>query len=85
MKNGKSEIGFPIIRDESEVPGFYCIECQKSCSGTPYSFGGGFACEACVRAYYRNLPPVDIAEELRFRGRSALGAMRKRRIGRRND
>ena len=78
MKKGKSEIGFPIIRNESRVPGFYCIECHSLRSGTPYSFAGGFACETCVCAYYQNLSPPEIAEELRFRERSALRAMRKR-------
>lgn len=85
MKSRKSEIGFPVIRNGSGVLEFYCIECRQPTSGIPYSFGGGFACEACVRAYYRNRSPAEIAEELRCRGCQALRLIRKHQKGAFND
>ena len=83
MKSNRSNVSFPMIRDESTEPRFYCIVCHKACSGTPYSFGGGFACESCVRAYYVDAYPkmsaADIAEELRCRSYEAI-----RLIGKQN-
>jgi hypothetical protein len=33
--------------------GLRCIECKQLIAGEPLSFGGGFACEPCVIAYYQ--------------------------------
>lgn len=70
-KRPKQSVFLDAASDETTEPRFHCTQCRKSCSGTPYSFGGGFACESCARAYYQNMYPdmsdADIAEELRYR------------------
>jgi hypothetical protein len=58
--------------DEGTEPNFLCVECRKDCSGIPYAFAGGFACESCVRAYYREWDDPAIAVELRCRASEAL-------------
>ena len=53
-----------------------CVECHKEITGQPYQWGGcSLACEACVRAYYHDLPEA-IPDELRYRARDAIAIVR---------
>lgn len=59
-----------VCENKSEST-FYCHQCGVSFSGTPFSFGGGLACESCVRAYYSRVGENEIREELRCRAYDA--------------
>src|SRR5690242_16423256 len=80
--NGKrSNVSFPTIQHKSREPLFHCIQCGKHCCDAPYSFGGRFACESCIRTYYQMTYPdisdAGIAEELRSRGYEAARLLKK--------
>lgn len=47
--------------------GMRCIECDEPIIGAPLSFGGYFACEPCVIAYYHQDGPKIVKQELRER------------------
>jgi hypothetical protein len=87
MKDNRSKVSFTMAGDRSTKHQFCCIQCLKPCSDLPYSFGGRFACESCVRAYYRMTYPdiseVDIAVELRCREYQAAQPTRKHASARR--
>lgn len=48
-----------------------CCSCLLPITGTPFSYGGGLACEACIRRQLTNYPTAELAEELLARFRSA--------------
>ena len=66
-----------IIRAEHKK--LLCIECRAPISGTFYSFSGCFACERCIREYYRNSLPQIIELELRERAMAAQRVIKSRR------
>ena len=82
MKSTRNKRSSTTIRNDH---GFYCNCCHKLCSGAPYSFGGGFACESGVRAYYAapgyEMSTADMAEELRCRAKQATRTAGNRRRG----
>ena len=55
-----------------------CINCIQPITGAPLSFCGGFACEACVTAYYQQHGPDVVEQELRERGFCAARLLRPR-------
>ena len=55
-----------------------CINCNQPITGTPLSFCGGFACEACVVAYYQRQGPEVVNQELRERAFCAARLLRPR-------
>lgn len=70
-----------------ELKQILCIECWAAISGTIYSFSGCFACERCIREYYRNARPQIIELELRERATDAQRIIKSRRdlFGRKRD
>jgi primosomal protein N' len=56
-----------------------CISCNQPITSAPLSFCGGFACEACVVAYYQQYGPDVVKQELRERTFSAARLLRPRR------
>ena len=44
-----------------------CIECNQPITDAPLFFGGYFACEPCVIAYYQQQGPQLVKQELRER------------------
>jgi hypothetical protein len=59
------EVARPVIKRPSCEP--RCIECKQPIAGEQLSFGGGFACEPCVVAYYQPQGLDIVAEEVRNR------------------
>lgn len=59
---------------------FRCCVCS-GCLGSEdlFSFGGGFACEGCVRDYYKSYPESEIQLELRERRAEALHRLAPKR------
>jgi hypothetical protein len=55
----------PFSEESSEE--LRCIKCMQPIEGEPLSFGGGFACEPCVIAYYQPHGPEIAAREIRER------------------
>lgn len=57
-----------------------CCECGREISDKPYAFSGNFACEDCVRNYYKNnySSDYDIEGELLSRHYEALKMMKVR-------
>jgi hypothetical protein len=56
-----------------------CIECSQPITGAPLSFGGVFACESCVTAYYQQQGPEVVKLELRERTFTAARLLRRRK------
>jgi hypothetical protein len=56
-----------------------CINCIQPITGAPLSFCGGFACEACVTAYYQEHDPEVVEQELQERRFCAERLLRPRR------
>lgn len=54
-----------------------CIECNQAISDAPLSFGGHFACEPCVIAYYQQQGPEVVKQELRERRAMAARLLRQ--------
>lgn len=62
----------PSSLDASPVT-FRCCVCFACLdSGNVFSFGGSFACEGCVRDYYKLYPESEIQLELRERRAEAV-------------
>jgi hypothetical protein len=60
---------------------FHCCECRAELSESEvFEFGGpwSFACEKCVRKYYRNRPS-EVAIELQTRRRNAIANLKRNR------
>lgn len=56
-----------------------CCECGKEIDGEPYLFSGNFACESCVRNYYKdNYSNNYIEQELSERRFAASKMLRKK-------
>ena len=55
-----------------------CISCIQPITSAPLSFCGGFACEACVIAYYQQQGPDVVKQELRERRFRADRSLRPR-------
>jgi hypothetical protein len=54
----------------------HCCECSREIDeSAAFAFRGAFACEKCVRDYYRKHPLADIARELQDRRREAIRMM----------
>jgi hypothetical protein len=52
---------------EKPLHALRCNNCNQPITSAPLSFCGGFACEACVTAYYRQEGPSVVNQELRER------------------
>ena len=65
-------------RIEQPSHGPRCIECKQPIAAEPLSFGGGFACEPCVVAYYRPHGAEIAAREVRERKIDAARVLRQR-------
>ena len=57
----------------------HCINCLQPITGAPLSFCGGFACEACVIAYYQQYGSEVMEQELRERRICAARILRPSR------
>lgn len=57
-----------------------CIECRTTIHGTLYAFGGSFACEQCVRNYYKHSSRKEVEIELLQRASEAHRMMRSHKI-----
>jgi len=55
-----------------------CIVCKRPITGAPLSFGGCFACESCVIAYYQEQGPGVVEQELRVGKFRAARLLRQR-------
>jgi hypothetical protein len=58
--------------------GLRCIECKQLIAGKPLSFGGGFACEPCVIAYYQTHDAEVLAREVWERRIDAARLLKQR-------
>jgi hypothetical protein len=68
----------PITVDIAKLP-LLCIECKTEIDvAKAFEFGGGVACEKCVREYYRNRPD-ELAFELESRHRRAIAWVKRNR------
>ena len=52
---------------EKPLHALCCINCNEPITGAPLSFCGGFACEPCVVAYYKQQGADVVKQELRER------------------
>jgi len=57
-----------------------CCKCGTAIDESAvFSFGGGFACERCVRNHYRNSPRDEVEFELQSRRREAIPMLKTER------
>lgn len=55
-----------------------CCECSGEMDETAaFAFRGAFACERCVRRYYRDRPSAEVALELQIRSREAIRTLKR--------
>jgi hypothetical protein len=68
----------PQLKLAKQLNGMHCIECGQPITGALLSFGGYFACEPCVIAYYQQQGHEVMKQELRERRVGAARLLRLR-------